>query len=148
MSADKFIVTPWHVEGDIDYDKLIEKFGTEKISPELLKKIKSMTRSYNEFISWHSTWLRLRFKKSFSIFVLLSQVFHDIEKKIITSLKENPIQTPETLEKSTQLLPDQIRRGIEWLKLKDLAIVDESKSSVLRLGKNDFFFNIMKYLWQ
>ena len=68
---------------------------------------------------------------------LLSQVFHDIEKKIITSLKENPIQTPETLEKSTQLLPDQIRRGIEWLKLKNLAIVDESKSQVLiSLGKN------------
>ena len=66
----------------------------------------------------------------------MSQVFHDIEKKIITSLKENPIQTPETLEKSTQLLPDQIRRGIEWLKLKNLAIVDESKSSTLSLGKN------------
>jgi len=66
----------------------------------------------------------------------LSQVFHDIEKKIITSLKENPIQTPETLEKSTQLLPDQIRRGIEWLKLKNLAIVDESKSSTISLGKN------------
>ena len=24
MSADDFIVTPWHVEGDIDYDKLIK----------------------------------------------------------------------------------------------------------------------------
>ena len=66
----------------------------------------------------------------------MSQVFHDIEIQIINSLKENPIQTPETLENSTQLSPDQIRRGIEWLKLKDLAIVDESKSSVLRLGKN------------
>ena len=66
----------------------------------------------------------------------MSQVFHDIEKKIINSLKKNPIQTPETLEKSTQLLPDQIRRGIEWLKLKNLAIVDESKSSTLSLGKN------------
>ena len=66
----------------------------------------------------------------------MSQVFHDIEKKIIISLKENPIQTPQTLEKSTQLSPDQIRRGIEWLKLKNLAIVDESKTSVISLGKN------------
>ncbi|MCS5527762.1 MAG: phenylalanine--tRNA ligase subunit alpha [Nitrosopumilus sp.] len=66
----------------------------------------------------------------------MSQVFHDIEKKIIISLKENQFQTPETLEKSTQLLPDQIRRGIEWLKLKNLAIVDESKSSTMSLGKN------------
>ena len=43
MSADDFIVTPWHVEGDIDYDKLIKKFGTEKISSELLERIKRNT---------------------------------------------------------------------------------------------------------
>ena len=41
MSANDFIVTPWHVEGDIDYDKLIKKFGTEKISSDLLRKIRS-----------------------------------------------------------------------------------------------------------
>ena len=68
--------------------------------------------------------------------MLLSQVFHDIEKKIITSLRDNPKQSPETLEQSTQLSPDQIRRGIEWLKLKDLAIVTESKISIISLGKN------------
>jgi len=68
--------------------------------------------------------------------LLLSQVFHDIEKKIILSLRENPKQSPETLEKSTQLSPDQVRRGIEWLKLKDLANVDESKSIIVSLGKN------------
>lgn len=67
---------------------------------------------------------------------MLSQVFHDIEKKIIASLKDNPKQTPENLEKSTKLSPDQIRRGIEWLKLKELAIVDESKTSIVSLGKN------------
>ncbi|MBT8172434.1 MAG: phenylalanine--tRNA ligase subunit alpha [Nitrosopumilus sp.] len=66
----------------------------------------------------------------------MSQVFHEIEKKIIMSLRDNPKQSPETLEKSTHLSPDQIRRGIEWLRLKDLAIVTESKSSILRLGKN------------
>jgi phenylalanyl-tRNA synthetase alpha chain len=66
----------------------------------------------------------------------LSQVFHDIEKKIILSLRENPKQSPETLEKSTHLSPDQVRRGIEWLKLKDLANVNESKSSIVSLGKN------------
>ena len=66
----------------------------------------------------------------------MSQVLHDIEKKIITSLKDNPKQTPDTLEKSTKLSPDQIRRGIEWLKLKQLAIVNESKTSIVSLGKN------------
>lgn len=43
MSSDDFIVTPWHVEGEIDYDKLIKKFGTEKITSEILKKIESIT---------------------------------------------------------------------------------------------------------
>lgn len=42
MSADDFIVTPWHVEGDIDYDKLTKKFGTEKISSELQERIKKI----------------------------------------------------------------------------------------------------------
>ena len=66
----------------------------------------------------------------------MSQVFHDIEKKIITSLKDNATQPPDSLESSTNLSPDQIRRGIEWLKLKDLAIVTESKTSTISLGKN------------
>lgn len=42
MSADDFVVTPWHVEGDIDYDKLIKKFGTEKLSKKVLDKIKQI----------------------------------------------------------------------------------------------------------
>ena len=66
----------------------------------------------------------------------MSQVFHEIEKKIITALQDVPKQTPTSLEKYTQLSPDQIRRGIEWLRLKELAIVNESKSSVISLGKN------------
>ena len=43
MPPDDFIVTPWHVEGDIDYDKLIKQFGTEKITESLLKKIEKVT---------------------------------------------------------------------------------------------------------
>ena len=66
----------------------------------------------------------------------MSQVFHDIEKKIIKSLKDNPKQSPESLGESTKLSSDQIRRGIEWLKLKNLAIVNESKKSVFSLGRN------------
>jgi phenylalanyl-tRNA synthetase alpha chain len=66
----------------------------------------------------------------------LSQVFHEIEKKIISALKTESKLTPEKLEKLTQLSPDQIRRGIEWLKLKELAIVNESKNINFSLGKN------------
>lgn len=43
MPSDEFIVTPWHVEGDIDYDKLIKQFGTEKITDSILKKIEKTT---------------------------------------------------------------------------------------------------------
>lgn len=46
------------------------------------------------------------------------------------------MQSPESLEKSTNLSPDQIRRGIEWLRLKGLAVVKESKTSLISLGKN------------
>ena len=43
MPSDEFIVTPWHVEGEIDYDKLIKQFGTEKITADLLNKIEKIT---------------------------------------------------------------------------------------------------------
>lgn len=66
----------------------------------------------------------------------MPQVFHEIEKKIITSLRANQEQTPDQLESSTGFSADQIRRGIEWLKLKDLADVTETKTRKLRLGKN------------
>ena len=42
MSSSDFVVTPWHVEGDIDYNKLSKQFGTEKISDSLLERIKKV----------------------------------------------------------------------------------------------------------
>jgi len=47
MPSDDFIVTPWNVEGDIDYEKLIKKFGTEKITPKLISKIDKFTNESN-----------------------------------------------------------------------------------------------------
>ncbi|MGI0088287.1 MAG: tryptophan--tRNA ligase [Nitrosotalea sp.] len=43
MSSEDFTVTPWSVEGDIDYDNLIQKFGTEKISDELRARVEKIT---------------------------------------------------------------------------------------------------------
>lgn len=37
------VVTPWEVSGDIDYDKLVKQFGTEKIDDALLKRIQKHT---------------------------------------------------------------------------------------------------------
>jgi len=66
----------------------------------------------------------------------VSQVFHDIEKKILETLQKTPNQTPEQLSKNTELSIDQIRRGIEWLRLKDLALVNESEKITFSLGPN------------
>ena len=66
----------------------------------------------------------------------MSQVLHPIEKQIIKSLKESESSTPEKLVESTKLSIDQVRRGIEWLKLKGLAEVKETEKITLKLGKN------------
>ncbi len=37
--SSEFVVTPWHVKGEIDYDKLIKQFGTQEISKDLHDRI-------------------------------------------------------------------------------------------------------------
>src|SRR3989338_902721 len=37
------IVTPWKVEGNIDYQKLVKEFGTEFISDQLLHRLEKHT---------------------------------------------------------------------------------------------------------
>jgi len=49
---------------------------------------------------------------------------------------ESENSTPEKLVESTKLSIDQIRRGMEWLKLKGLAEVKEIEKITLKLGKN------------
>jgi len=39
----EFVVTPWEVSGKIDYKRLIEQFGTQPITDELLNRIKKHT---------------------------------------------------------------------------------------------------------
>lgn len=38
----EFKVTPWEVSGEVDYEKLIKEFGTEKISDSLFAKFKDL----------------------------------------------------------------------------------------------------------
>ena len=66
----------------------------------------------------------------------MSQILHDIEKKIIDSLQKKSEQTPEQLSESTELSIDQVRRGIEWLRLKEFAKVIESSKVTVSLGRN------------
>lgn len=66
----------------------------------------------------------------------MSQVLHPIEHKIIKTLKETPNITREELAKNAQLTIDQVRRGVEWLKYKNLIEVHESEVFFVSLGKN------------
>ena len=71
----------------------------------------------------------------------MSQVLHPIEHKILKSLLEKQNLSPEELSEKTQLSIDQIRRGIEWLKFKNLIQINESEKNFVALGKrgNDAF---------
>lgn len=46
----KFIITPWEVSGDIDYDKLIKEFGMQKINDQILRRIKKHTKELHYFL--------------------------------------------------------------------------------------------------
>ena len=43
---DESVVTPWEVEGEIDYNKLIKQFGTDVLTEELLTTIKNTREIY------------------------------------------------------------------------------------------------------
>jgi tryptophanyl-tRNA synthetase len=42
-SKDNFKVTPWEVEGEIDYNKLVIQFGTHPITSEIIERIQHVT---------------------------------------------------------------------------------------------------------
>lgn len=44
MCAD-FVVTPWEIQGNVDYQKLIKQFGTSELNKQMLDKLKDKTKS-------------------------------------------------------------------------------------------------------
>ena len=46
-----FIVTPWEVSGEIDYDQIIKEFGIEPIDEKLLFYIKEITKELHPFLT-------------------------------------------------------------------------------------------------
>lgn len=44
MEEPKFVVTPWEVSGEIDYDKLVKQFGLQLLTEDLIKRIKKHTK--------------------------------------------------------------------------------------------------------
>ena len=65
-----FVVTPWEVKGEIDYDKLVERFGTQRITEKLLGRMKRHTKLhpmlrrnifYSQIRSVHGPWSERRY---------------------------------------------------------------------------------------
>jgi phenylalanyl-tRNA synthetase alpha chain len=65
----------------------------------------------------------------------MSQVLHPIEQKLLKTLIVQQNLTPEELCEISKLSIDQVRRGIEWLKFKNLANVVETEKNFVTLGK-------------
>ena len=45
-----FIVTPWEVSGEVDYDLLIKEFGIEPINEKLLSNLKEITKEIHPYL--------------------------------------------------------------------------------------------------
>jgi len=45
-----FIVTPWEVSGEVDYDQLIQEFGIEPIDEKLLFNLKEITKEIHPYL--------------------------------------------------------------------------------------------------
>jgi tryptophanyl-tRNA synthetase len=46
-----FIVTPWEVSGEVDYEEIIKEFGIEPIDEKLLFRIKEITKEIHPFLT-------------------------------------------------------------------------------------------------
>ncbi|EGQ42742.1 MAG: hypothetical protein J07AB43_07300 [Candidatus Nanosalina sp. J07AB43] len=50
MPDEEFDVTPFDVEGQVDYDRLIDKFGTEEIDDELKQRFFDLAGGENLYV--------------------------------------------------------------------------------------------------
>jgi tryptophanyl-tRNA synthetase len=48
--SEDFVVTPWTVRGDVDYEKLVEEFGTSSITPEIIESFRRLTGEIHPFL--------------------------------------------------------------------------------------------------
>src|SRR5215475_11741297 len=46
-------VTPWEVEGQVDYDRLIKEFGTEPIDSEIISKFENIAHDVHPMLKLH-----------------------------------------------------------------------------------------------
>ena len=46
----EFVVTPWQVDGEVDYEKLIKEFGTTKITSDLINRLSKHTGEIHNLV--------------------------------------------------------------------------------------------------
>src|ERR687897_780482 len=68
----EYRVTPWEVEGVVDYNKIVEEFGTRLITPEIIAKLQRFSRSISKRHSDPGYYFRLQMTKNFSIANILA----------------------------------------------------------------------------
>ena len=47
----EYSVTPWQVDGVVDYNKIVQDFGTRLITPEIIEKLKIMSGNIHPLLS-------------------------------------------------------------------------------------------------
>jgi tryptophanyl-tRNA synthetase len=50
---DNYKVTPWEVEGQIDYNRLIKEFGTQPINSEIIRQFEKITNEIHPMLKLH-----------------------------------------------------------------------------------------------
>lgn len=50
QKVDGFVVTPWSVEGNVDYGKLIERFGTSPMTEEIIERFRRLTGEVHPYL--------------------------------------------------------------------------------------------------
>src|ERR671922_2400824 len=59
---------------------------------------------------------------------------HPIEQAILKALSNSKPASVESLAEASGLEIDQVRRGVEWLKFKNLITLDESSTFIISLA--------------
>ncbi|MBI4009625.1 MAG: tryptophan--tRNA ligase [Candidatus Aenigmarchaeota archaeon] len=69
--AKEFVVTPWEVKGDIDYDRLIKQFGVKPLDEVILKRLEKLAGKLHYFLK----------RKIFFAHMYFDSILDDVEKK-------------------------------------------------------------------
>ena len=47
----EYSVTPWQVDGVVDYNKIVQEFGTRLITPEIIEKLQKFSGNVHPLLS-------------------------------------------------------------------------------------------------